>query len=318
MLAIIAVVHLKELGNFEQPQLLQRTSEQIFRCFANLVLSSGGGSGSQDQIFFLKHFINDDLAQIEWRMDFFDKLFGYVLPQLRDQFQGINMKTEYFLHGWMMAMFCNVQGLEGIEFIFRIWDLYLLHGEPIIYCVTLAILGSKLHKLNNAPMQNWHDFFYRIKKIKIPQQCVYYQINHFSQQLQDQNPNMQSPAAHRLGSGRGESGSAGHGNFSAYNQSNCDENEQLQHHYQGEHTSNRGVDAHDSLHGDSLFHYQDDIITNNDSIMLIPLIKETMRIYVEFDVPRLFRQHQLQQSIAEQKHEIFSKMYLLHDDGGLY
>lgn len=52
----------------------------------------------------------------------------------------------------MMAMFYNVQGLEGIELILRIWDAYLLHGEPIIYCIALAILKSKLHKMNNAPM----------------------------------------------------------------------------------------------------------------------------------------------------------------------
>jgi hypothetical protein len=69
----------------------------------------------------------------------------------------------------MMAMFYNVQGLEGIEFILRIWDSYLLHGEPIIYCIALAILKSKLHKMNNAPMQTWEDFFSRIKLLKIPQ-----------------------------------------------------------------------------------------------------------------------------------------------------
>ena len=51
-----------------------------------------------------------------------------------------------------MNMFVNVQGLEGLEFVLRIWDIYLLHGEAILYCVAIAILKSKLHKLNNAPM----------------------------------------------------------------------------------------------------------------------------------------------------------------------
>lgn len=151
ILAPLVLVHLREQHSFE-PQLLQRTAEQVFCCFTNLVLSTGGGSASQDQLFFLKHFITDDFSQIEWRMDFFDKLFGLAEPLLHGQFQGIDLKNEYFLHGWMMAMFGNVQGLEGIEFVLRIWDLYLLHGEAVIYCVALAILKSKLHKLNNAPM----------------------------------------------------------------------------------------------------------------------------------------------------------------------
>jgi hypothetical protein len=81
----------------------------------------------------------------------------------------------------MMTMFCNVQGLEGIEFVLRIWDLYLLHGEAIIYCVALAILKSKLHKLNNAPMQNWQDFFHKIKKLKLPQQSLHYQVGNLAQ-----------------------------------------------------------------------------------------------------------------------------------------
>ena len=172
ILAPLVLVHLREQHSFE-PQLLQRTAEQVFCCFTNLVLSTGGGSASQDQLFFLKHFITDDFSQIEWRMDFFDKLFGLAEPLLHGQFQGIDLKNEYFLHGWMMAMFGNVQGLEGIEFVLRIWDLYLLHGEAIIYCVALAILKSKLHKLNNAPMQNWQDFFHKIKRLKLPQQHVF-------------------------------------------------------------------------------------------------------------------------------------------------
>lgn len=71
-------------------------------------------------------------------------------------------------------MFQNVQGLEGIEFVLRIWDLYLLHGEPILYCVALVILKNKFYKLNSAPMQSWLEYFTQIKKIKTPQQSHIY------------------------------------------------------------------------------------------------------------------------------------------------
>jgi len=50
------------------------------------------------------------------------------------------MKHEFILHEWLMTLFLNVQGFEGLEFTLRIWDLYLLHGESILYCIALSIL----------------------------------------------------------------------------------------------------------------------------------------------------------------------------------
>ena len=152
VLAPIVLIHLREhnttVEDINQVNMSMIRSE-VFTCFANLALYCGS---SNQSLYFLNHFITDNLAQIEWRMDFFDKLFEKVLPQLHKQFKGINIKNEFFLHGWMMAIFNNIQGLEGIEFSLRIWDMYLLHGEPILYCVALVILSVKLHKLNNAPM----------------------------------------------------------------------------------------------------------------------------------------------------------------------
>lgn len=101
-------------------------------------------------------------------MDFFNKLFQRVLPRLHQEFLGINLKDEFFIYGWLMAMFHNVQGLEGIEFVLRIWDLYLLHGEPILYCFALVILKGKEKSFQNAPMERWLDFFSGLKKLRVP------------------------------------------------------------------------------------------------------------------------------------------------------
>merc|ERR1712167_229358 len=89
VLAPLAIIHLRELRVFEV-HALQKTEEQVFSCFTNLVLSTGSGSASQDQLFFLKHFISDDFSQVEWRMDFFAKLFGIAEPRLHGQFRGID------------------------------------------------------------------------------------------------------------------------------------------------------------------------------------------------------------------------------------
>jgi len=171
VLAPLVLIHMRDQeSNLMNPGFIDQLTSSVFICFTNMMLSSSGSGneGSQSSIHYLKHFISDDIAQIEWRMDFFDKLFLRVLPRLHNQFQGINLKSEFFLHGWMINMFVNVQGLEGLEFVLRIWDLYLLHGEPIIYCIAISILKSKLYKLNAAPMQTWLDFFSKIKKLKIP------------------------------------------------------------------------------------------------------------------------------------------------------
>ena len=70
------------LAAVQEPVAPKKPSIVPFICFTNLMLSSSGSGneGSQTSIHFLKHFITDDIAQIEWRMDFFDKLFERVLP----------------------------------------------------------------------------------------------------------------------------------------------------------------------------------------------------------------------------------------------
>lgn len=179
-------------------------------------------------------------------MDFFDTLFKLVLPQIHAQFLGVNLKSEYYLHGWMMAMFVNVQGLEGIEFVLRIWDAFLLHGESILYCLVLAILQRKFRDLNNAPMQNWLDFFSNIKKIQVPTQS-----HIFPQQKYE---------------------------------------------------------------GNERHLFCNDLCVNNNSQNIIPILQDALKIYHENNVKDLFKKHHLQQIIAEQKNEIFTKMYLNDGD----
>ena len=126
--------------------------------------------------------------------------------------------------------------------------MYLLHGEPILYCVALVILRVKLYKLNNAPMQSWLDFFSRIKKIKIPAQSHIYQVGHDNE------------------NNRGSQG--------------CDLDQDR------------------------------DVINNQNSKMLIPLTQQIIGIFYAYDVTSLFKEHETQQLVAEQKNEVFTKMYL--------
>ena len=92
-------------------------------------------------------------------------------------------------------MFSNVQGLEGLEFVLRIWDIYLLHGESVLYCFAIVILKSKLQSLTNAPMTDWLDAFSDIKKLKIPKQSYVFEIggNHVSSSSNLANDDFRPP-----------------------------------------------------------------------------------------------------------------------------
>ena len=166
ILAPLVLVHLREREELSV-KLVETITNEVFICFTNLLVPSGQSTHS---ICFLHHFVTDELAQIEWRMDFFNKLFAKVLPKLQIEFKGINLKNEFFLYDWMITMFTKVQGLEGIELVLRIWDIYLLHGEPILYCFALVILKLKHRSLNNAPMNYWLDYFTDMKNLDFPQQ----------------------------------------------------------------------------------------------------------------------------------------------------
>lgn len=81
ILAPLVLVHMREKEL--DPEILNKISYEVYVCFNNLLMPSNQSCQSMK---FLYHFINDDLSEIEWRMDFFEKLFVKVLPILYQQF----------------------------------------------------------------------------------------------------------------------------------------------------------------------------------------------------------------------------------------
>ena len=78
VLAPLVLIHMRDQeANLMNQDFIEQLTSSVFICYTNMMLSSSGSGneGSQSSIHFLKHFITDDIAQIEWRMDFFDKLF---------------------------------------------------------------------------------------------------------------------------------------------------------------------------------------------------------------------------------------------------
>lgn len=97
-----------------------------FQCFLNIINSH----------HFL-YFFSNDMAQIKWRIDFFDKLFANTLPNLKKHFEALELKSELYLIEWLVYLYSK--NLE-IEVVSRIWDNFLLEGEIFAYKSAIAIL----------------------------------------------------------------------------------------------------------------------------------------------------------------------------------
>ena len=244
------LVHLRELKDKEEAAVATATAE-IFVAFANLVLGSRGSN-------VLRHLINEDASAVEWRMDFFDKLLEQNLPELHRQFRAVNLKHEFYLMRWLSTLFLNVQGLEGLEFCLRIWDQYLLHGEPFLYCVAIAIMKYKQHKLANQPMETCLAFFQRIKSLKIPQQCMYWKVD-------QQRPNLPVRRAPEF---REYSGGTGGSSGAPY----ASEDD-----------------------GSSFPSERAGAVSNTDSFMMLQLMQDAISIMVGSSARALFREHLIQQ-----------------------
>lgn len=107
--------------------LLCYTDEyESFKCFLNIINSH----------HFL-YFFSNDILQIKWRIEFFDKLFENTLPGLKRHFEDLELKSELFLIEWLVCLYSK--NLE-IEVVSRIWDNFLLEGEIYAYKAALAIL----------------------------------------------------------------------------------------------------------------------------------------------------------------------------------
>ena len=270
ILAPLVLVFLREQSNFE-PETISEVSAQVFIAFVNLVLGNGAKANGHN---YLRHLITDDANHVEWRLDFYDKLLQRVLPRLHQQFTAINLRPGFYLIGWMGTLFLKVQGLEGLELCMRIWDNYLLYGEPFLYCIAIAIIKSRQHKLQNQAAGTCLAYFTKIKNLKVPQQSLHYKVT-----MRDKRV----ASASDLAGGTGGSGSGGR------DANNLDSDD----------------DDYDNNNVGST-----DLISNTDSAQLIPLMQEAMKIYADQNAPALFREHLAQQLIAEQKHEVFTKVCL--------
>jgi hypothetical protein len=72
-----------------------------FQCFLNIINSH----------HFL-YFFSNDMPQIKWRIEFFDKLLASTLPNLKKHFEALELKSELYLIEWLVYLYSKNLEIE--------------------------------------------------------------------------------------------------------------------------------------------------------------------------------------------------------------
>jgi cytohesin/brefeldin A-inhibited guanine nucleotide-exchange protein len=98
-----------------------------FNCFLNLVHD-----------FHFPILFEGVLADFKLRVDKFDGYFKEHLPELFGHFEGLEIKTAYFLSDWLLSLFTKCLDFQVAS---RVWDNFLIEGEVFAFKTGIAFLA---------------------------------------------------------------------------------------------------------------------------------------------------------------------------------
>ncbi|CEP15882.1 hypothetical protein [Parasitella parasitica] len=107
--------------------LLNMNAHDTFTALLNLI------SGSQ----VLSALYNSDEKKIQGFFKVFNVIFAENLPKLYLHFKNLTLTPENYLPDWFMTIFASIIPLELSS---RLWDIYLLHGDIILFRTGLVVL----------------------------------------------------------------------------------------------------------------------------------------------------------------------------------
>ena len=93
----------------------------------------------------LQYFLKNE-EYIDSRVKFFDYLLKSKIPKIRLHFKNLDISSELFLVSWFENIFSNTLDYHLLR---RIFDLYLLYGESILFQVGLTIIKIQEDELLN-------------------------------------------------------------------------------------------------------------------------------------------------------------------------
>ena len=126
----------KSLINFAFIFMLECRDEFIsFRNIFNLICSNNT----------LQYYLKNE-TYIRIRVEFFEELLKNQIPKVREHFKNLDISTELFLVSWFENIFSFT---FDFKLLIRIFDLYLLEGEYVLFQVGLTIIKIQENELLN-------------------------------------------------------------------------------------------------------------------------------------------------------------------------
>ena len=102
-------------------------AQETFTALINMI------SGSE----VLSALYNSDEKRIQGFFKVFNVIFAENLPKLYLHFKNLTLTPENYLPDWFMTVFASIIPLELSS---RLWDIYLLHGDIILFRTGLVVL----------------------------------------------------------------------------------------------------------------------------------------------------------------------------------
>lgn len=84
-------------------------------------------------------FSKSDTRMIQCYKKAFESLFVEYLPAIHGHFQALGVESDLFLFDWFVTLFSRALPLEVAS---RIWDVYFLQGEILLFKAALAVLQT--------------------------------------------------------------------------------------------------------------------------------------------------------------------------------
>ena len=123
-------------------------------------------------------FFQMDMKKIQGYKDTFRTLLQDLLPSVHAHFEAIGVELELFIFDWFITLFTRSLPLEIAS---RIWDMYFLEGEIVLFKTSIGILKTiekrllgqpfdvVAYDLTHLPAMDELDFFQNVNSLLLPE-----------------------------------------------------------------------------------------------------------------------------------------------------
>lgn len=121
-------------------------------------------------------FFQMDMKKIQGYKDVFIAMLQEYLPAIHTRFEAIGVEPELFIFDWFITLYTRSMSLEIAS---RIWDVYFLQGEIVLFKTALGILrtmekriigqsfDSVAYDLTHLPVMDEVEFFANVEALMI-------------------------------------------------------------------------------------------------------------------------------------------------------